>query len=170
MSKKKPTVEEEPVQVSKPVLRELMKLAKHGRLTPDEVVREAEDPDSPLHEYFTWEDSVAGAKWRRHQARLLIGGTTFKVEYMDRVICAPHFVRDPAAAKLQGYVSQQQLRKEPANAREVMIYELGRAEALMARTIDLAATLNQRPAAASILKSIERLRRQLLNEQAQKTG
>ena len=45
---------------------------KHGKLTPELVVDEAKDKNSPLYEYFDWNNKEAGQKWRIHQARLLI--------------------------------------------------------------------------------------------------
>jgi hypothetical protein len=47
-------------------------LDKHGKLTAEIVVEEARAKDSPLHEYFDWNNKEAGEKWRLHQARLLI--------------------------------------------------------------------------------------------------
>ena len=47
-------------------------LLKHGRLTGEVVVKEAEDPAHPLHDRFDWDDSDAAAKWRVHQAEGLI--------------------------------------------------------------------------------------------------
>ena len=45
---------------------------QYGKLTPKVVVSEARDPGHPLHSQFEWDDSVAGEKWRVHQARELI--------------------------------------------------------------------------------------------------
>lgn len=55
-------------------LRELLLAvrAKHGRLTPELVVKDATDPDHPLHQEFEWDDRVAAGKYRRVQARELI--------------------------------------------------------------------------------------------------
>jgi len=46
--------------------------ANDGKLTPDLVVQDAEDADSPLHELFEWDDGVAGHKYRLDQARQVI--------------------------------------------------------------------------------------------------
>lgn len=55
------------------VTEELDRLAKeHGHLTPELVVDEARTPQSPLHQHFDWDDSVAAERWRREQARHLI--------------------------------------------------------------------------------------------------
>lgn len=51
----------------------------HRTLTPGIVVDEARDPEHPLHNRFEWDDSVAGEKWRHHQAHELI--TSVKITY-----------------------------------------------------------------------------------------
>ncbi len=51
---------------------ELERLRRAGSLTSSAVVDAARDPDAPLHPAFTWDDEVAGEKWRLVQARLLI--------------------------------------------------------------------------------------------------
>ena len=43
-----------------------------GVLRAVDVVREAADPRSPLHDYFQWEDTVAAHQWRLQQARQLV--------------------------------------------------------------------------------------------------
>ena len=46
---------------------------KHGGLLSEEaVLTEAEKPDHPLHDRFTWDDSEAGRMWRLEEARQLI--------------------------------------------------------------------------------------------------
>ena len=43
-----------------------------GLLRPSDVVAYAADPDTALHSYFTWDDSVAAHSYRVWQARKLI--------------------------------------------------------------------------------------------------
>lgn len=43
-----------------------------GILRAEDVVAEAERPDSPLHTYFEWDDSEAARQYRLWQARQLI--------------------------------------------------------------------------------------------------
>ena len=52
----------------------------HGELKPDDVVHAAQDPESPLHAVFDWEDTRAAHKWRVHQARNLIRSVTVTIE------------------------------------------------------------------------------------------
>jgi glycine cleavage system protein P-like pyridoxal-binding family len=51
---------------------ELLRIAREGRLTAKNVVEEAQNEDSPLHNLFTWDNDVAAEKWRLHQATMLI--------------------------------------------------------------------------------------------------
>jgi hypothetical protein len=54
-----------------PVLREL-KDSAGGFLPPTAVVAAARDPNSPLHQYFTWDDGEAADKCRLAEAGMLI--------------------------------------------------------------------------------------------------
>ena len=44
----------------------------HGKLTPEIVVKDAEDKNSVLHNAFDWNDKSAAKQWRLHTARHLI--------------------------------------------------------------------------------------------------
>jgi hypothetical protein len=54
------------------VKQELEQIAKLGLINPHTVVERARDPDSALHDQFTWDDTEAGNKWRLEEARRLI--------------------------------------------------------------------------------------------------
>lgn len=54
------------------VIGEINNIQKSEGLTPEQVVESARNSKSPLHDFFEWEDSVASAKWRLQQARVLI--------------------------------------------------------------------------------------------------
>lgn len=61
------------------IKKQLKKLEKNGSLTPRKVVDEARNESSPLHDYFDWDDSSAGEKYRLWQARQLIASV--RVEF-----------------------------------------------------------------------------------------
>ena len=44
-----------------------------GSITPERVVDDARNPQSPLHPNFEWDDTAAAESWREHTARNLIG-------------------------------------------------------------------------------------------------
>ena len=55
------------------VVEELTRLQKVNRiLTPEVVVREAEDNNSILHKLFEWDDNKAAYNWRLQQARTIL--------------------------------------------------------------------------------------------------
>ena len=44
---------------------------KYGGTKPAHIVKEARDPNSSLHDYFTWDDSAAAENWRLVEAQTL---------------------------------------------------------------------------------------------------
>lgn len=54
---------------------------QHGRLEDHVVEMEARDLAHPLHNRFEWDDSVAGYRFRLHQARNLI--RSVKITYRE---------------------------------------------------------------------------------------
>lgn len=56
------------------VQKELKQIAKQagGILRPEAVVERASDPESALHEHFTWDDTKAAQEYRLWQARQII--------------------------------------------------------------------------------------------------
>jgi hypothetical protein len=56
------------------VRMELVRISQDndGRLNPDAIVEAATPEDSPLHEFFTWDDNEAGKRLRRIEATFLI--------------------------------------------------------------------------------------------------
>lgn len=51
---------------------ELESLKRDGKVRPVDVVEAARDEDSPLHGYFTWDDSEAANQYRLEEARRLL--------------------------------------------------------------------------------------------------
>ena len=49
-------------------------------LTPDQIVDKAKSKNSPIHEFFEWDNTIAGEKYRLYQARNLIGRIEIIVE------------------------------------------------------------------------------------------
>jgi hypothetical protein len=51
----------------------------YGSITPDLVVKAAEDEGSVLHKFFEWDDTRAGQLWRIQQARSLLNNIQVSV-------------------------------------------------------------------------------------------
>ena len=119
-------------------------LAHGGVITPAMIVAEAAPDDSPLHGYFTWDDSVAGALHRENEARRLIrsvrvehhshGEKTYRVQYVRSPFAEPH---------TQGYTAIRVLKTDAARCVEVLNAELDRLERSLARVRAIAAELEQ---------------------------
>lgn len=113
-----------------------------GRVTPEEVIDAARRTDSPLHDYFDWDDNSAAHKYRIEQARGLIREVkiTFTVE--TKTVRSVYYVRDPSmGAKEMGYISVSKVRTESELAREVLVEEFSRVNAVLARAKALATIL-----------------------------
>jgi hypothetical protein len=112
----------------------LQQLERDGRLTPEDVLNAAEDPSSPLHGWFDWNDDTAAHKYRLEQARMLIRTITVEITTENRVLKCVRYVRDPkSAGDEQGYVSLPELRRSPDEAAALLVYELERAESILGR-------------------------------------
>jgi hypothetical protein len=65
-------------------LNKLSKKSKN-RLTPKDIVDDAKKKDSPLHDYFEWDDSLAAQQYRIEQARHLLNHIEVTIVYKDVV-------------------------------------------------------------------------------------
>ncbi|MDF2622022.1 MAG: hypothetical protein K0S00_4681 [Xanthobacteraceae bacterium] len=72
---------------------ELLRQQQHGELTPEDVLKDAENPNSPLHSFFEWSDTEAARQYRLHQARGLI-----------RAVVAIYTSDDRPAVRTKAYV------------------------------------------------------------------
>lgn len=72
---------------------ELLRVQCNGELTPEDVVKDAENPNSPLHSFFEWKNSKAAHQYRLQQARGLI-----------RTVVAVYVQDDKPAVRTRAYV------------------------------------------------------------------
>lgn len=112
-----------------------------GRITPDQVVADAKQKDSPIHNLFEWDKTKAAAAHWLDQARAIIGAVRVVVTNQTTTIKAPLYTRDPEAHGAQGYRSVAALRANPDQARESLIYTLEVAAGHMRRAHELAGQL-----------------------------
>jgi hypothetical protein len=54
------------------VIDEIIEIQKEKGLTAETILDEAKKKSSPLHNFFDWDNTTAGEKWRLQQARILI--------------------------------------------------------------------------------------------------
>lgn len=86
---------------------ELLRERCKGELTPEDVLDDARNPNSPLHSFFEWSDTEAARQYRLKQARGLI-----------RAVVAIYVSDDKPAVKQRAYVNIK-ARGEPQHYREL---------------------------------------------------
>lgn len=109
---------------------------KRGRLDTADVVEEAASPDSPLHEWFPWDDKQAAHERRLELARTLIRRVRFEVWVEDVKFRPVAYVAVPDVAASR-YVSVPRVRSR-SEAAAIMEAELARIIGNIRRTADLA--------------------------------
>jgi hypothetical protein len=133
-------------------------LAHDGRLTPDDVLADAQSAASPLHALFDWDlERSAQRDWLR-TARLIIGAVKTETIVTHFEVEVPAYLRDRnQPARHQGYVSVTRLQQDPIAAAETMEYEIGRAKAGILRVRAVALALGLESAVDDLLAHLARV-------------
>lgn len=139
--------------------------ANGGRLTPDDVVKDAKKPNSPLHAHFEWDVKKAAAQYWIEQARNLITSIRVTTRTETSNIRSVFYVRDPSAASdEQGYVSVQTLRTDAEMAHEAIVAEFSRVADLLRRARELAIVLNATEEIDDLLDRVVGLRQRFVEQ------
>ena len=94
----------------------LESLAEQGKGQPQDIVEAARAADSPLHRYFTWDDSEAASKYRLEEARSL--ARSFRVEIIEvkderpTTFTVPGLVSVRYADGKRGYETLRQIQSD----------------------------------------------------------
>ena len=140
------------------IANRLAKIANRngGLLTPDLVVKDAENSKSPLHDLFEWDDGIAGHRYRIEQARQVITSVRVVVTTEHKAISTVYYVRDPSAEhNEQGYVSIDALKSDYELARESIVMEFSRAAAYMQRARIHAEALNMAQEVDALIANVQ---------------
>ncbi len=130
-----------------------------GTITPQTVLDDAQDPASPLHEHFEWDDTKAAQAYRLDQARQLIRSVRLVITNTESVVRTVAYVRDPnRAAHDPGYVNTFRLRQSPDDARAALMAELARADAAMQRARAVARSLGLESEIDTVRASLNAIR------------
>lgn len=144
-------------------IRELFE--SHGKITPDIVIEDAKNPDSPLHDQFEWDVNKAAMEAWRDTARRLIRSVrvvvTFEdVQFKGKGRPQPVFVRDPGSTnREQGYARAAELRSDRDRAMAALMYEIDRADSAIKRAQDVAVALGLSDEVRFVSSAIETVRR-----------
>ena len=123
--------------------RALADLEAEGRLTPDNVVDAARDPQHVLHEEFEWDDTKAGPLYRQSQARTLIRAVKLEMTVHSIKITVPAYVHDSELPNgTQGYVALTRIRSDDERKHHALRAELDRVRNAADRAREIAIALN----------------------------
>jgi len=154
---------EDKIPKAEVIRQALMELrAEDGSLSPDVVEAAAKDPESPLHHYFEWDDSVAGRAYRLQQAARLIRTVKIEVIVESKKVVTPLYVNSPKSSEVGRYLPVTTVRDDAVMAHGVLLDELSRIESAIRRARALASVLDFEPefeqmlnAAASIKERVK---------------
>lgn len=136
-----------------------LEIAGGGRLTPDAVVEDARDPQSPLHDLFEWDDAKAAYQHRLDQARAIITSVRVVQKVDSTIVRAHYYVRDPSAGTgQQGYVSTERLRTDAELSREAIVGEFERVAHMLRRAREIAKALGAEEDVEALLRGVVDLR------------
>lgn len=145
-----------PVERRARISERLRSLERDDRLTPDDVIADAKDPASPLHDEFQWDVNEAALEHWREIARHLIRSVVYTVEIATTRIDVSRYVHDPDAHG-QGYVSVPHVLTERDLAARCLAEEFGRAEAACSRSLAYAAAFGLSADVSRLLSRIQTL-------------
>jgi hypothetical protein len=138
-----------------------------GRIKLEDVIEDARNEESPLHDYFTWDDAKAAHKQRLDEARTLLRSINVPYEFNLTEHQVIAYVRDPAKPeKENGYISTVVLRTDHDLARAALVEEFSRAAAAMRRAIEVAKALDLYDEVAAQLDAIEALKARVISQQS----
>lgn len=133
--------------------------AHEGRITPELVVEDARDPESPLHNEFPWDLEKAAYQHWLDRARTIIRSVMVVTRTEKRTIVTPYFLRDPAAAQdEQGYRSIVSIRSDQDMARDALVDEFQRVAGLLRRARAIAVALQMEDDVDELLTTVVGLR------------
>jgi hypothetical protein len=148
---------------------EMLASVNDGRLTPEAVVEDAKNKDSPLHAHFTWDVKKAAQAYWIEQARTLITSVRVEMRTDETVVTSVAYVRDPSATgKQQGYVSVEALRTDKDLARDALVSEFGRVGDMLRRARELAAALDVEKEVDKLLSDVVGLRQRVMEPSARR--
>lgn len=130
-----------------------------GHIEPRDVIADARDPRSPLHDEFNWNvDEAAEAHWL-DTARGLIRFVRLEVKDEEVTVIAPFYVVDPVRPpRSQRYVELTTARRSADVANRVLIDECDRIVAAIRRAQAVAVVLGLSDQLHAMLDDVTRLR------------
>jgi hypothetical protein len=116
---------------------------KYGSVTPSRLLEEAQNPKSPLHRYFEWDDSEAAKRYRLAQANAMLQASRMVVVLSDAkkqepVAAFPEVRRLLPSARGEGkFKMRKEVLEEPDARQEIIERKLGVLRGWCRESIDI---------------------------------
>jgi hypothetical protein len=105
---------------------------RNGLLLPEQIVESARNPNSSMHDEFTWDDSEAANAYRLTQARALIKRVKVEIVRPDnKPINIPVFIRSPGG---KGYESAAKVLHNKPDRHEVLLMTIAQVIGMLKNT------------------------------------
>lgn len=130
--------------------------AKYGAVTAETLLSEAENPASPLHEFFEWNDSEAARQYRLAQARAMLMASKMVAvlakQSREPIAAFPEVRRLLPSARGEGkFKMRKEVLAAPDSRQEIIEYRLGVLRSWCRETIDIAELREMREAILALL-------------------
>jgi hypothetical protein len=140
-----------------------------GNIEPASVVEAARDPDSPIHELFQWNETLAAQQQWVDTAKRLIRFVKLEIIIERETVIAPYYVVDPdRPPKSRRYLTLTTAARSRATAREVLSGELHRISQAISRALAVAAVLGMTNELQELLENVTALRERATEERAER--
>lgn len=154
-------------RISKAAAERINELAKrhNGNITPDIVVEDAKNTDSPLHGLFEWDVEKAAMQHWIETARWAIRQVRIVVNTDVREISTVAYVRNPSSERdQQGYRATLEVPERQRGA--VIAYELERIEGILKRTLDVAEVYGAQEEVKNAIRHVVNARKRVRRDAA----
>jgi flagellar basal body rod protein FlgC len=130
-----------------------------GVLRPSDVVKDAKNPDSPLHDLFDWDLERSAERHWMERARQIITSVKVIIKHDNTSVNAVYYVRDPSIpADRQGYVAITSVSQDKDKAREIAAREFASAMVSLHRAKTVAMALGISPELDDVLITLQTLK------------
>lgn len=137
----------------------LISLEKRGRMTAEEVLADAKQPESVLHDLFDWDVARAAEQFWLDRTRAIIRVVRVVVYTEQQTYRLPRYVHDPTlVGREQGYISLETVKVDPQLARQTLTRELQRVTSALERAKYVAAALGLESDVDELLATVTGLR------------
>ena len=137
----------------------LQSMENDGKLTADNLIEAAKNPNHPSHHHFNWDIKTAAYNDWRATARRIISRFRYTNNYKSVEISVPRYIKNPdLPSNQQGYVSVFRVSNDRERAMSALDAEISRVESSLKRLVALSQAFELEDYAIAVMDGIAILR------------